>query len=48
MDNELVSMISQVGFPIAVAGYVLVRMEKNIRDLTQAVLALSAKVGVKE
>jgi len=33
--NEAVKFIRDVGFPIAVAGYVLVRMEATLRELTK-------------
>jgi hypothetical protein len=45
-QTDWVSIIGQVGFPIAVAGYVLIRMETTIRELTKAVNLMSAKLGV--
>lgn len=48
MEDQLMTMISQVGFPIAVAGYVLIRMETTIRELTKAVNNMSAKIGTPE
>jgi len=33
--DEWVKIISQVGFPIAVAGYLLIRLENTIKDNTE-------------
>ncbi len=38
--EELTKFISQVGFPIAVATYMLVRMEKKIGKLTEVIADL--------
>lgn len=35
--NELVSIISNVGFPIVVALYMIVTMQKEIKYLTEAI-----------
>ncbi len=51
MDTELfTSLVGSVGFPIAVAFYVLIRVEKGIKELTNTVheLALAlAKLAVE-
>lgn len=38
--EELVGIIGNVGFPIAVAAYLLVRIEGRLQDLSQAILEL--------
>ncbi|MFA5535738.1 MAG: YvrJ family protein [Bacillota bacterium] len=38
--DDLWQQIANVGFPIAVAIYLLVRVEKKIDDLTIAIVAL--------
>jgi hypothetical protein len=40
MDIDLVSFIGNVGFPIAVAAYLLLRLETKMDKLTEAVVAL--------
>lgn len=42
--DELYSLIANVGFPIAVAGYLLLRMEAKIDDLTKAIHALTSRL----
>lgn len=37
MEDTIVTAVSQVGFPIVVALYVLVRMERRIERLTAAI-----------
>ncbi|ALP90560.1 MULTISPECIES: YvrJ family protein [Clostridium] len=48
--NELVSLIGNVGFPVAVSTYLLVRLEKQIQSLTTSITRLntiiSARLGV--
>lgn len=36
MDSELINIIKEVGFPIAVAAWVLVRLNGKLDKLTQA------------
>ncbi|WP_034869360.1 YvrJ family protein [Clostridium lundense] len=36
MYDELIMLISNVGFPVAVSIYLLVRLEKKLDDLTKA------------
>ncbi len=48
MDDTLAQLVGALGFPIVVAFYVLVRVEKGIKELTTMVheLALAiAKLG---
>lgn len=40
--DDITTYIGQLGFPIAVTAYLLVRMETSIRELTKAVQALTA------
>lgn len=35
MENEILSAISSVGFPIVVAMYTLIRLEKTIKENTE-------------
>ncbi len=35
--NEFISIIGNVGFPIAVSAYLLIRIEGKINDLTSAI-----------
>lgn len=35
--NELLTLIGNVGFPIAVAAYLLIRIENRLTDLTSAI-----------
>lgn len=39
-------LVSQVGFPIAVASYLLVRMEKKLDQFTKAVLELKVAIDL--
>jgi hypothetical protein len=45
--DEIIKFIQTVGFPIAVAIYVLVRMERTQRDLIKAVNNLAATLALK-
>ncbi|NFF88065.1 YvrJ family protein [Clostridium botulinum] len=48
--NELVSLIGNVGFPVAVSAYLLIRLEKQLNSLSTSINKLntiiSAKLGV--
>lgn len=44
MADEIYSLIANVGFPIAVAAYLLVRLEGKMDRLTEAVQQLTAAV----
>ncbi len=48
--NALVTLIGNVGFPVAVSAYLLIRLEKQIIGLTTSINKLntiiSAKLGV--
>lgn len=42
MSNELLNMIGNLGFPIAVSVYLLVRLEGKLEVLTQSINNLSS------
>ncbi|NFS28132.1 YvrJ family protein [Clostridium botulinum] len=48
--NELVSLVGNVGFPVAVSAYLLIRLEKQLNSLSASINKLntiiSAKLGV--
>ena len=44
--TEAVSVISQVGFPIAVASYSLIVLNKTIQKNTEVMTRLCAKIGI--
>ena len=41
---ELLEAVANVGFPIAVAGYLLIRMESKMDTLTEAITKLTTKL----
>lgn len=44
--EEIMTSVSQVGFPIVVALYSLIRLEKTIRRNTDVMIAIAAKMDV--
>ncbi len=44
MEHELIQTIGNVGFPIAVAVYLLLRVEKRLEELKNAVLDLKVAI----
>ena len=48
--NELISLIGNVGFPVAVSAYLLIRLEKQLDSLANSINKLnniiSAKTGM--
>ena len=40
-ETEIISVISNVGFPIAIALYVLIRLEKTLNKNTEAINQLA-------
>ena len=42
--DELFNLIANVGFPIAVAGYLLIRIESKIDSMTVAITQLTSAV----
>lgn len=45
MSNDLLNMIGNVGFPIAVSVYLLVRLESRLEVLTQSINNLSSVIN---
>ena len=45
--NELISLIGNTCFPVAVAAYLLIRIEKQINKLTSTVNLLNTIVSTK-
>lgn len=43
MDIDIVTLIAQVGFPAAIAIFVLVRLDHTLRALRDEILALSGE-----
>lgn len=45
--NELVNLIGNVGFPVAVSAYLLIRLEKQIATLTSSINKLNTIISTK-
>lgn len=45
--NELVNLIGNVGFPVAISAYLLIRLEKNIMNLTLSINKLNTIISTK-
>lgn len=45
--EELLGAISTVGFPIALATYVIVRLEATVKKNTEAIVQLTLKLACK-
>ncbi|WP_081801788.1 YvrJ family protein [Priestia flexa] len=45
MDDVVMNIVGNMGFPIAVCFYTLFRLENTVKANTQAILDLSAKIG---
>lgn len=45
--NELLNLIANVGFPVAVSAYLLIRLEKQILNLTFSINKLNTIVSTK-
>ena len=45
--NELLNLIANVGFPFAISAYLLVRLEKQIMNLTYSINKLNTIVSTK-
>ena len=45
--NDLVTLIANVGFPVAVTAYLLVRLEKQIANMTGSVNQLNNIISLK-
>lgn len=44
--QEIVNIISTVGFPIVVAMYSLIRLEKTVKENTKVMEMIAVKIGV--
>lgn len=45
--QELINLITNVGFPVAVSAYLLIRLEKHIDTLNTSINKLSTIVSTK-
>ncbi len=45
--NELVSLIGNVGFPIAVSAYLLIRLKKQLNSLSTSINKLNTIISTK-
>ena len=45
--NDLVNLIGNVGFPVAVSAYLLIRLEKQITHLTISINKLNTIISTK-
>lgn len=48
MELDIIQLISQVGFPISVATYALVTLNKEIKKNTEVMIRISEKLDIKE
>jgi len=46
VELDLVAVISQVGFPIAVATYALVTLNKTVKENTTVMIKIAAKLNI--
>jgi len=45
--NELIGLIGNVGFPVAVSAYLLIRLEKQITNLSASITKLNTIISIK-
>jgi len=45
--NELIGLVGNVGFPVAVAAYLLIRLEKQINNLSSSINKLNTIISTK-
>ena len=45
MADNIVNIITNVGFPVAVAAYLLVRMESRLTELKDSINALTVAIS---
>jgi len=45
--NELIGLIGNVGFPVAVSAYLLIRLEKQINSLSSSINKLNTIISTK-
>ncbi|GKX68978.1 YvrJ family protein [Inconstantimicrobium mannanitabidum] len=46
--EDFIKLVANVGFPIAVAGYLLIRVETKIDKLTESIYNLSIVIKASE
>jgi len=44
MEFDLITLISQVGFPIAVAAFILVRLDHTLKSLREEIIGLRHEI----
>ena len=44
---DLISLIGNTGFPIAITAYLLIRLEKQLTSLSNSIITLNTIVSVK-
>ncbi len=45
--NELITLIANLGFPVAISAYLLIRLEKNLNSLTASINKLNTIISTK-
>lgn len=45
--NDLINLIGNVGFPVAVSSYLLIRLEKELHSLSNSIVRLSTLISTK-
>ena len=45
--KELISLMGNLGFPVAITAYLLVRLEKQINSLASSINKLNTKISAK-
>ena len=45
--SELVELITNIGFPMAVSSYLLIRLEKQLHSLSSSINKLNTIISVK-
>lgn len=45
--KEFINLIGNVGFPVAVSSYLLIRLEKELHSLSSSIIKLSALISTK-
>ncbi len=45
--SELVQLITNIGFPMAVSAYLLIRLEKQLHSLSSSINKLNTIISVK-
>ncbi|MGG7153655.1 YvrJ family protein, partial [Clostridium neonatale] len=45
--NDLIGLIGNVGFPVAISAYLLIRLEKQMRNLSSSINKLNTIISTK-